>query len=106
MWFSFTIVTMVKKANTKDTFTASQVGALIEDLRSEFRVFGDELKTVSTRLKAVEVNQARTLEKITSLEMRVTAIEVAIKEIRVDVAAIKNAIRSQDIRISHLETAK
>ena len=59
-----------RRSNKPDTFTASQVGTLIEDLRSQFRIFGERMDTFESKLKCVATNQAHTLERITRLELK------------------------------------
>ena len=59
-----------------DTFTANQVGVLIEELRGEFRVFGEGLDNINCRLdrlwkevEVIRVTLGRTLERVTRIEL-------------------------------------
>ena len=103
----------------KDSFTPSQVGALIESFKSDFRLFGKKLESLENKVDGIAVNQTLTLERITALEIgqirllkkvdvldkRVVAIEKEIKEIKailkvkIDTTEFKNL----EIRVSILE---
>ena len=55
----------------KDTFTAREVGVLIESLRSEFRIVSEGLKLLMPlldRMDNVEQRLARVEERLTSVE--------------------------------------
>ncbi len=90
-----------KGSQDKTTMTTREVAVLIEDLRSQFRIFGEQLKAVEARLEGkiegISANQAKTLEKITSLE-------ITVRKIQTDIADIKDTFKTHDKRISHLET--
>ena len=102
---------MKNKGNKdKTTMPAREVAVLIEDLRSQFRIFGEQLKAVEERLgsrierlenrvEGVATNQARTLERITSLE-------ITSRKMQVDIAEIKETFKNHDKRIAHLEAVK
>lgn len=55
----------------KDTFTAREVGALIESLRSEFRVIGEavvSLLPLKEQMGKVEASLTRVEDRLTSVE--------------------------------------
>ena len=90
--------------------TTQEVAVLIEDLRSQFRIFGEQLKAVETRLdnkidkldgkiEGIATNQARTLERVTSLE-------ITARKIQSDISEIKETLKDHSGRLAHLETAK
>ena len=56
--------------NESDNFTPHHVAVLVEELRSEFRVFGEGLGILNHKFEGMRVNQARTLEGITDLGLR------------------------------------
>ncbi|PIP20022.1 MAG: hypothetical protein COX40_06955 [Candidatus Omnitrophica bacterium CG23_combo_of_CG06-09_8_20_14_all_40_11] len=70
-----------KTGKDKTSMTAREVGVLIEGLRSDFRVFGDELKTITRRIEGIETTVARTWEKITELDLRLVRVENKLEEI-------------------------
>lgn len=90
----------------KTTFTAREVAVLVEDLKSQFRIFGDELKTINKRLEGIETTQARMWEKLTQIDLRLIKVESDIATIKQDIAYIKEDLKTFDKRISHLETIK
>jgi hypothetical protein len=115
------------KKKRPDFFTAAEVGVLIEDLRSQFRVFGEgqdiiknhidgletrfdtlerrfdtlEIKVTGIDMKteAVRTNQVRTLERITGLE-------ISVARILEDTTGIKKIVADHENRITRLETSK
>ena len=82
--------------------TQTKVGALIEDLRSQFRIFGDGLKMLDEKLTSkidgIATNQAKTLERVTSLE-------ITVRKIQADISEIKTTLEKHDTRLIHLESA-
>ncbi|MBU0897493.1 MAG: hypothetical protein KKB76_07735, partial [Candidatus Omnitrophica bacterium] len=60
---------MKTKKTPKTNFTAREVTVILEDIRSQFRAFGEGLKALSTKVDGIAANQARTLEKVTALEI-------------------------------------
>jgi len=93
---------MKNKGNgDKAIMTAREVAVLIEDLKSQFRIFGEQLKAVENRLsdkiEGITSNQAKTLERITSLE-------ITARKMQTDIADIKDTFKTHDKRIAHLET--
>ena len=83
----------------KSTFTATEVGAIVEDLRSQFRAFGDELKSITRRIEGIETTVARTWEKITEIDLRLIRVEK-------DIAEIKTTLKGHSERLAHLEVIK
>jgi septal ring factor EnvC (AmiA/AmiB activator) len=95
---------MKKTGNNKNkaAMTQTEVGALIEDLRSQFRIFGDGLKMLDEKLTSkidgIATNQAKTLERVTSLE-------ITVRKIQADISEIKTTLEKHDTRLIHLESA-
>ncbi len=83
---------------------AREVAVLIEDLRSQFRAFGEGLKALSDKTDGIAANQAVTLEKVAGLEIKVAGLEVITKRIQADVAEIKTNLQSHAQRLTRLET--
>lgn len=97
--------------------TATEVGVLIEDLRSQFRIFGEKLDALESKydskfetleskvgglenkIDGIAANQARTLERVTSLE-------ITARKIQSDVTEIKEALKDHAKRLTHPETIK
>mgnify|MGYP001612617387 CR=1 FL=1 len=98
----------MKKKTPKDktTMTASEVGVLIESLRSEFRTFNDAIQTINRSLDALEKTAARTWEKITEINLRLIKVEKKVDEIDARMIRVETMLTTQDTRITQLETLK
>ena len=70
---------MKPKKTTKTFFTPTEVGTLIERLEGNFKLFGEKLdsleENLTARIDGIAANQARTLERITAIEIRLTMVE-------------------------------
>ena len=93
--------------------TTSEVAVLIESFQSQFRIFGDELKSIARRLDNLESTVARIWEKVTTIDLRLIRVEKTVAEIHfrltkveTDVAEIKVDVKGHSQRISHLEAIK
>jgi hypothetical protein len=74
--FWLNIALAMKKETKKDnTMTTREVGVLIEALRTEFKAFGDELKTISRRIEGIETTTVRSWEKLTEIDLRLIRLE-------------------------------
>ncbi|MFZ5800968.1 MAG: hypothetical protein ACOY3D_06305 [Candidatus Omnitrophota bacterium] len=85
------------------TMTTREVAVLIEEFRSQFRALGEELKTVSRRLEAIETNQARAWEKITGIDLRLIRVERDVAVMKSDITEIKELVKDHSQRLTHLE---
>jgi hypothetical protein len=67
----------MKKENkeTKNTMTAREVAVLIEDLRSQFRIFGEGLTALREKVDSIANALANVIERITTIELRLTRLE-------------------------------
>ena len=63
---------MKEDSRGADMFTATEVGALIDEFRSEFRVFGEDLRSVKKSLKAISEQVGRNTEKIEMNRLLIT----------------------------------
>lgn len=104
----------------KTTFTAREVAVLIEELRSQFRVFGEGQSALRDKVDTIMGMVAKNCEDIVMLNMRtdgiktdinkingkLVQIEEDIRIIKNDIRSIKEDIKTFDKRISHLETVK
>lgn len=77
---------------SKSEFTATEVGALIEDLRSNFRVFGDKLKGLEDKLDSTMGMVAKNTEDITMLNINVMVIKSDLTKIKGKLAKIEEDI--------------
>jgi len=67
----------MKKETSKDktTMTAREVAVLIEDLRSQFKTFGEGLATLREKVEGINEALGNTMERITNIELRLTHLE-------------------------------
>lgn len=85
--------------NDKTTMTVREVAVLIEDLRSQFRVFGEDLTAIKNKLNAVS-------EQVGRQEESIFVIRTDINIIKRDIAEIKETLKGHESRIARLETLK
>lgn len=83
----------------KSSFTSTQVGVLIEDFQSQFKVFGEKLVSMQDQLNTVIVNQghmwediARINQRLNSIEQRLDTIEQRLAVLEQEVLEIKQEI--------------
>ena len=112
---------MEKRARKTDKFTVTEVGALIEDLRSQFKVFGEGLKDLREKVDGLKdlrekvdgLNDLR--EKFDTLTGKVDTLtgivnheakksdlsRIDIADLKTDVANLKNTVVriEKDIRL-------
>lgn len=112
----------MKKNNRKEktTFTAREVAVLIEELRGQFRIFGENLSAVKSKVEAIFEEQGRQKEEIFIIKTDINVIKTEIKEIKArldrveedirliknDISSIKENLKTFDKRISHIEAVK
>ncbi len=84
---------------SKSTFSATEVGTLIEDLRSQFKIFGEGFEDVRGRLAGVEAqveesNRFATFHKLVFETLRhdTSALTVMGRKVTADIAAIRDEI--------------
>jgi len=128
--------TFMKKESSKDktTMTAREVAVLVEDLLSQFRVFGEGLasireglstlkdkvesvreglSTLKDKVESVRENLAALKDKVESIfeeqgrqKEDISIIKADIGVIKRDVAEIKEILKNHEERLTHLEVAK
>lgn len=65
----------MKNSKDKTTMTAREVAVLIEDLRSQFKVFGEGLAALREKVEGIANALANVIERITLIEARLTRLE-------------------------------
>ena len=83
-------------SNKTNSFTSTEVGVLIEEFRSEFKVFGDGLVFVRDRVDALD-------KKVDRIDKRVEILDIKVTKIGIDVADIQNILKNHDGRLSKVE---
>ena len=64
-----------KYGKEKSSMSTTEVGVLIEDLKSNFRTFGEGLTMLREKIDSVANALANTMERITTIESRLTRLE-------------------------------
>lgn len=99
-----------RKRAKKDTFSAAEVGALIEDLRFQFTSFGEGLEDMRGRMAALEAEMKEIKEpaeffRIAYRKMSedIGSLTTLGRKTTADIAAIRDDIRSMKDHWNHLE---
>ena len=87
-----------KTAKDKTTMTAREVAVLIEDLRSQFKVFGEGLDAVKAKVDSL-------FDQVGKLTEDVFVIKTDVRIIKADIAEIKETLKSHEKRLAQLETS-
>jgi len=66
---------MKKNAKDKTTMASQEVAILLEDLRSQFGVFGDGLAAIRDKAESIANTLASVMERITAIELRLSRLE-------------------------------
>lgn len=95
---------------SKTAFTATEVGVLIEELRSQFRAFGEKLSAVSNKVDMTYEELGRQKEEIFIIKADIRVIKAEIEAIKIDLRLVKKDIAEikEDLgkRLTHLEAIK
>jgi hypothetical protein len=76
---------MKKRVKKDDKFSPTEVGALIEDLRGQFKAFGEGLKDLREKFDTLD-SKLETLTGIVNHEAKKSDLS------RIDIANLKNAV--------------
>lgn len=66
---------MEKKAKTKKTYSEDYVGAILEEIRSDFKVFGEGLDDVRQGVWRLETRMNGLEEKVDKMDIRLFGVE-------------------------------
>lgn len=96
------MLNMKKQAKKNGKFTVTEVGTLIEDLRSQFKVFGEGLKdlrekfdTLDTKLEALTGIVSREAKKSDLSRIDIANLKNAVARIEEDICLIKDNLISK-----------
>lgn len=84
----------MKKQAKKDKFSTSEVGALIDQLRGEFKVFGESLSDLREKFDALTGMVAEHEEKSTWSRLEIGTIKGDLTKINGKLARIEESTRS------------
>lgn len=82
----------MKKQAKKDKFSSSEVGALIDQLRGEFKVFGEGLNDLREKLDAVTGMVAENSEKVTLSRIEIGVLKNELFKVNGKLARIEESI--------------
>ncbi len=91
------------RRTSKTTFTATEVGAILEDLRSQFHTFGETLTSLVQKVDNIEAQVALHTEQITGINLRLTSIESRLTNVEDRLDKIENRLDKIESRLDTLE---
>ena len=106
IWLKIALPMKKETKRNETTMTAREVAVLVEDFRSQFRVFGEDLSAVKRKVDALFEEVSKQKEEIFIIKADINIIKGDIKIMRVDIAEIKETLKDHTNRIAHLEVAK
>ncbi|MFH1645631.1 MAG: hypothetical protein ABIB11_04340 [Candidatus Omnitrophota bacterium] len=95
--------TKPKNAPKVETFTPAQVGALIERLEGQFKLFGEKLDSLGDKLDSTNGMVARNKEDVTMINLNVSGIKHDITKINGKMAIMENDIRVMKTDITEIK---
>ncbi|MBU4457405.1 MAG: hypothetical protein KJ902_01545 [Candidatus Omnitrophica bacterium] len=84
---------MKKRAKKDDKFRSTEVGALIEDLRGQFKVFGEGLNDLREKVDTVTGMVGQEAEKSTMSRMDIMVLKNTVTQINGKLAGIEKDMR-------------
>ena len=103
---------MSKERRKEDrAFSTTEVGTLLESLRSEFKVFGEGLTSllewkdrVDSRLDRIEGRLTAVEDRLSAVEYRLGLVEGRLTSVEGRLGRVEDAVLSTSSRVSRLET--
>jgi chromosome segregation ATPase len=94
----------MKKSSVKNSSKKKdQYTIVLEDLRGQFKVFGESLADVKRDVKAVKKRVDETFEEVGNIKVEITEIKSDITEIKGEIVEIKKRLDSIEKRLDRLE---
>ena len=91
------------RKKVKDAFTATEVGTLIEDFQSQFRVFDDGLKTIGRKVDSIDETVGRAWVKITGIDIRLIRVENRLENVENRLGNVENRLENVENRLGNVE---
>ena len=103
-----------------NTFTAGQVGTILERVESQVKTIAEGQMILTQKVDAITATVGMTLERLTMVEMKVTILDTKVtaldsrvaslekttQKIQADTTEIKNMLAGHEQRLTHLEALK
>ncbi len=95
---------VIKKPTTKKSGEKrDQYTVVLEDLRSNFRAFGENLSIVRDKVEHIDLRQARVEEEVLGLRLRLGNIETSNEEMKTELGLIRHNQVTRD-ELKYLES--
>lgn len=94
---------MVKKSTIKKVEQRDQYTVVLEDLRSNFKAFGENLSIVRDKVEHIDLRLARVEEEVLGLRLRLGNIETSNEEMKTELGLIRHNQVTRD-ELKYLET--
>ena len=95
-----------KRTNPTDTFTASQVGVMLEDLNTKFDILAEGQSIMRADIHSLKDGQVGIVNRLDRLEMKTDVMYKELSGQRTDIKEIKNILLSHDKRLANLELTR
>jgi len=79
---------MVKKKKSIKTYTGTEIGIILEDIKSDFRVFGEALAGVKEGVAVLK-------EDVAVLKTDVSILKSDMKEVKTDIKEIRGILKEK-----------
>ncbi len=87
-----------KKAISKD-----RTAVILEDIKSQFTVFGESLSSVSDKVDKLEAGQGVLNEKVDKLGTKVGVIDERLKNVEVKVDVIDERLKNVEVKVDAID---
>lgn len=94
---------MKKAVSKENSAKRDQYTVVLEDLRSHFRAFGENLSITRDRVERMDEAVARTEKEVMHLRLRVGNIEGSNQEIKEELALIRHSLITRE-ELKYLES--
>jgi len=95
---------MKKQAKKNNKFTVIEVGALIEDFRSQFKAFGEGLNNLKEKIDALTGIVNHEAKKSDLSRMDIASLKTDVASLKTDVASLKTDVASLKTDVASLKT--
>ena len=91
------------KQSTKDMFTGTQVGALLEDVDHKLEFIGEKVLSIEGKMDTMEGRMDRMEVKIDAMETKLDATFEAVGDIKIELTGLRKKDEDLDRRVVVLE---
>jgi len=91
--FFIMLLSMKKRPKKVDKFTVTEVGALIEDLRGQFKIFGEGLNGLREKVDTLTGIVNHEAKKSDLSRMDIASLKTDVATLKTDIASLKIDVR-------------